>query len=149
MVSLLHHTYNRMVKQTLRSCGSNATKAHMERVSLCALFLLEVCKLSDSMLGATRSTHHTTTSAKDDIEKLVTHLCDYSMVKEQPTRKEKIEFDDPVSKGMKKISQGWLSNFLSLGFSDESSLIESSEETVTDEIYELDMDYELFDYDVV
>ena len=74
----------------------------MERVSLCALFLLEACKLSDSMLGATRSTHHTTTSAKGDIEKLVTHLCDYSMVKEQPNRKEKIEFDVPVSKGMKK-----------------------------------------------
>ena len=133
-----------MIKQTLRSCGSNATKAHMERVSLCALFLLEACKLTDSIFGTTRSTHHTTTSAKGDIEKLVAHLCDYLMVMEQPNRKEKIEFDDPVLKGMKKISQGWLSKFLSLGFTDES---ESSGETVTG--YELDMDYELFDYDVV
>ena len=121
----------------------------MERVSLCALFLLEACKLSDSMLGATRCTHHTTTSAKGDIEKLVTHLCNYSMVKEQPNRKEKIDFDDPISKGMKKISQGWLSKFLSLGFTDESSLAESPGETVLNEIDELDMDYELFDYDVV
>ena len=70
------HIHNRMIKQTLRSCGSNATKAHMERVSLCALFLLEACKLTDSMFRATRSTHHTTTSAKGDIEKLVTHLRD-------------------------------------------------------------------------
>ena len=77
-----------MIKQTLRSCGSIATKAHMERVSLCALFLLEACKLIDSMFGATRSTHHTTTSAKGDIEKLVTHLHDYLMVMEQPNRKE-------------------------------------------------------------
>ena len=97
------------------------------------------------MFGTTRSTHHTTTSAKGDIEKLVTHLRDYLMVMEQPNRKEKIEFDDPILKGMKKISQGWLSKFLSLGFADES---ESSGETVT-EGYELDMDYELFDYDVV
>ena len=135
-----------MIKQTLRSCGSNATKAHMERVSLCALFLLEACKLTDSMFGATRSTHYTTTSAKGDIEKLVTHLRDYLMVMEQPNRKEKIEFDDPILKGMKKISQGWLSKFLSLGFTDES---ESSGEIVTEEGYELDMDYELFDYDVI
>ena len=69
------------MKQTLQSFGSNATKAHMERVSLCALFLLEACKLSDSMLGATRSTCHTATSAKGDIDKLVTRLCDYSMIK--------------------------------------------------------------------
>ena len=57
------------------------------------------------------------------------------MVKEQPNGKDKIEFDDLVLKGMKTISQGWLSKFLSLGFSDESSLTESSEETVTDETY--------------
>ena len=121
----------------------------MERVSLSALFLLEACKLSDAMLGATRSTHHTTTSAKSDIEKLVTRLCDYSMIKEQPNRRDKINFDDPISKGMKKISQGWLSKFLSPNFAEESSSDDSSGETFTDEADELDMDYELFDYDVV
>ncbi len=121
----------------------------MERVSLCALFLLEACKLSDAMLGATRSTHHTATSAKGDIEKLITRLCDYSMIKEQPNRKDNINFDDPISKGMKKISQGWLSKFLSPDFVDESSSANTSGVLVADEIDELDMDYELFDYDVV
>lgn len=109
----------------------------MKRVSLSALFLLEACKLSNAMLGATRSTHHATTSAKSDIEKLVTRLRD------------KINFDDPISKGMKKISQGWLSKFLSPNFAEESSSDNSSGEIFTDEIDELDMDYELFDYDVV
>ena len=117
----------------------------MERVSLCALFLLEACKLSDSMLGATRSTRHTATSAKSDIDKLVTRLCDYSMIKEQPNRRDNIDFEDPISKGMKKISQGWLSKFLSQG---EPSSTDSLGTTVTDESEELDMDYELFDYDV-
>ena len=82
------------------------------------------------MFGTTRSTHHTITSAKGDIEKLVAHLRDY-MVMEQPNRKEKIKFDDPVLKSMKKISQGWLSKFLSLGFTDES---ESSGETITSQV---------------
>ena len=63
------------------------------------------------------------------------------MVKEQPNPKENIDFDDPISKGKKKISQGWLSKFLSLGFTDDSSLTESSGETVTDEIDELDMNF--------
>ena len=74
-----------------------------------------------------------------DINKLVTHLG--SMIKEQPNRDEIIRFEDPVYKGMKKVAEGGLSKFLSSSFDEESDLY-------TDEDFELDVDYELYDYDI-
>lgn len=65
---------HRIVKQTLKESGSNATKSHMENVSLSALFLLEACKLADSIFGVTHSSHHTIADATTDINKMVDHL---------------------------------------------------------------------------
>ena len=136
------HAHNRIIKQTLRSCGSNATKTHMERVSLCAMFLLEACRLCDSMFGVSRSTYHAVANATEDINKLVTHLIQCCMIKEQPNREEIICFEDPVYRGMKKVSDGWLAKFLSSSFNEESDVVSCA----TDEDFELDVDYELYDY---
>ena len=43
----------RIVKQTLRSSGANATATHIEEVSLSALFLLEAAKKTDREFSVT------------------------------------------------------------------------------------------------
>ena len=64
----------RIPKQTLKASGSNATKSHIEQVSLSALCLLNACKLANSMFGVPRCTQHTTADAANDISKMVEQL---------------------------------------------------------------------------
>jgi hypothetical protein len=60
--------YNLVLKQALRSSGANATKHHIEEVSLCTLFLMEAAKKADKEFGIPqRSARHATRDATADI----------------------------------------------------------------------------------
>ena len=58
----------------MRAGGANVTPQHIEDLSLCGLFLMQVAKKIDMEFGAHRTTAHTTLDAFKDIDKLSRHL---------------------------------------------------------------------------
>lgn len=123
----------------MKESGANATKAHMENISLGALFLLDACKLADSVFGATRSTQHTIADATGDINKMAKHLrrTMVTVEKEDRAAEVAIDFDEPLSKGMQRMSKGWFEGFL--------SRTDTETDDVEDENEELDINYGLYD----
>ena len=77
-----------------------------------AFFLLDACKLADSVFGATRSTQHTITDATGDINNMAKHLRRTMVTVEKEGRAAE-DFDEPLSKGMQRMSKGWFEGFLS------------------------------------
>ena len=53
----------RVLKEAMRSGGSNTTRKHMEDISLSGLFLIDVTKTIDQQFGVHHSTAHTTRDA--------------------------------------------------------------------------------------
>ena len=51
--------------------GANATKKHLEEISLCALMLMNTAKKVDRIYGVIQSGSHTTRDATGDIRKIV------------------------------------------------------------------------------
>ena len=49
----------RVLKEAMRTGGSNLTQQHAEDLSLCALFLMEASKKVDHEFGVNRYTSHT------------------------------------------------------------------------------------------
>ena len=70
----------------MHSSGANITQKHLEDVSMCGLFLLEVCKKVDRMFGAECSGAHTTRDAGGDIKKITTYLQAEKVSKEVESR---------------------------------------------------------------
>ena len=62
----------RVLKEAMRTGGSNLTQEHTEDLSLCALFLMEASKKVDREFRESRSTAHTTKDATKDITRLNT-----------------------------------------------------------------------------
>ena len=64
-VFLLHalHPFSRMIKETMRASGANATQKHLEEVSMCAMLLMDTAKKVDHMFGVSQSVSHTTRDA--------------------------------------------------------------------------------------
>lgn len=58
----------------MRAGGANNTTQHIQDLSLCGLFFMEVTKKIDQEFGAHRSTTHTTPEAYRDISIIVEHL---------------------------------------------------------------------------
>ena len=57
-----------VVKEAIRSSGTNATEKHIEDVSICALLLIEAAKKADQAFGVTpKSGARTVRSAENDI----------------------------------------------------------------------------------
>lgn len=114
----------------------------MENVSLSALFLLEACKLADSIFGVTHSSHHTIADATTDINKMVDHLRKSSVSTEKKDRAvPSFSFSEPLSRGMDRIAQGWLSDFLLRTETEDTS--DTTE--LENDTEELDINYELHD----
>ena len=64
----------RILKQALKSSRSNCTPKHMEELSLCSLFLLDVARKSDLQTGTPyRSGHHTVKDDNNDIITMATY----------------------------------------------------------------------------
>ena len=65
---------NRVLKEAMRTGGSNLTQEHAEDLSLCALFLMEAAKKVDREFGVTQSTSHSTRDADKDIGTVMNNL---------------------------------------------------------------------------
>ena len=121
----------------MRSSGANVTKKHLEDVSMCGLFLLEVCKKVDRMFGAECSEAHTTRDAGGDVKKITTYLRAEKVTKEVENR-QGWNFTDPHTLGYRKVAKGRLDAYLH----EEE---DSSDDTEQDPQGEMDINYELFD----
>lgn len=109
----------RILKQTLKASGSNATKSHIERT----LYLLNACKLADSMFGVSRCTQLQMlpmTLAKWQ-SNYVSVKCMVTTETVDRSIQNVVDFQEPLSKGMAKISQGWLRDFIRRTDTDDSN----------------------------
>lgn len=128
----------RVVKDTLRSSGANATPKHIEEVSLSALFLADAAKKADRELGLTAySGKHTAHDAQRDINQIARHLQNYQVTKEVPERTTPM-FRDLTDDGWKKLDGSWLERVL--GSYPLTDLQQGEEERG-----EVDSNYELYD----
>lgn len=114
----------------------------MVDVSLCALFLLQISKQVDEQMRTPhRSSYHTVSDAKGDIRKLALHMLESDVLSEVESRNTP-SFEDPVDKGMEKIRNGWLADFIS------KTPTEIDSEFDIDDVVphvDVDIDYELYD----
>ena len=125
----------RVLKQALRVSGPNATKRHIEEVSLCTLFLMEAAKKADTECGISpRSAKHTTRDASFDVRKVALHLLEHEVTVHKVSRTTP-PFRDVTEDGFAKISQAWLDKVLT----NVPDTAEDSTEhnTITDLDYEL------------
>ncbi len=113
----------------------------MEEISMCGLFLLEAAKKADKQFQtAPRSSHHTTRSARDDMDKMVKYLLEEKVPQTCETRDTPaFDFTEPVELGMQMIVNGWLKKYL------QSSVTVDDDNDVTctqssDDAAELDYD---------
>ena len=70
----------------MRSGGANLTPQHIEEISLCGLFLMDVVKKIDSQFEAHRTSAHTTPESYKDVSKLSHHLLQQGIVQEMDER---------------------------------------------------------------
>ena len=126
-----------IIKQAMRSSGANITQKHLEDVSMCGLFLLEVCKKVDRMFGAECSGAHTIRDAEGDINRIATYLRAEKVTKEVKDR-EGWDFTNPHTLGYAKVAEGKLDAYLH----EEE---DNSDDTEQDPQGEMDINYELSD----
>ena len=129
----------RVIKETLRSCGANATQNHIEEVSLAALFLMEAAKKADREFGVSQqSGKHTVREATTDITKMAKHLTEHQVTAVISGRTTP-PFHDVTKDGWKKLTKSWL----------DQSLTPTAETGVAsdlqDESGEIEANYELYD----
>ena len=91
----------RIIKEAMCSSGANATRKHLEDISMCALFMLDVCKRVDAMFGVPYCGTHTTRDPQGDIRKIASYLCEQTVTTEVENR-QGWSFDDPRISGYKK-----------------------------------------------
>ena len=121
----------------MRSIGANATQKHLEDVSMCGLFLLEVCKKVDSMFGAKCSGAHTARDARGDIKKIAAYLHAETVPKEIENR-QGWSFTNPHTLGYAKVAEGKLDAYLH----EEENSSDDAEQDLQGEV---DINYELSD----
>ena len=124
----------------MRSSGANVTRKHLEDISMCALFMLDVCKRVDAMFGVPCYGTHTTRDPHGDIRKIASYLREQSVTREMVNRSG-WRFDDPRISGYKKVAEGKLDAYLH-GEEDDAG----HTDTEHDDEQEIDIDYELFNY---
>ena len=74
----------RIVKEGVQAAGSNATKKHIEEISLCRMFLLEAGKKADRAFNVPpASTRHSVRDAKSDINTMMRDLLEKAAVEEK------------------------------------------------------------------
>ena len=109
------------MKQALRSSGANATDKHITDISLGSLFLMEAARKTDMVAKTSpQSSSHTVRDANKDILKLMDHLLEKAVVKEDKERASSHSpFTDLSSVGLKKLTTtSWLQDILTKGVSD-------------------------------
>ena len=127
----------------MRASGANATQKHMEDVSLCALFLMDVAKRVDRMFGVSQSVTHTARDANKDITKMVVHLLSEKVTTELEQRQSHLTFEDPSVAGCRCIAGGHIDKYLKEEVDDENDVSESTDDEIPEII--VDLNYELYD----
>ena len=133
-----------MIKQALKSSGANCTEKHMEDISMCGLLLLSAAKKVDKEFQTPpTSSHHTTKSAKEDIERMTKYLLEEKVpetctARSTPT----FEFLEPIELGMEMVVKGWIKKYLQSTFSE----IDHEEQT---DLGIVEIDYDISDTLVV
>ena len=99
---VLWHTF-RIVKEGVQSAGANATRKHIEEISLCGMFLMEAGKKADQAFNvALPSTNHTIRDGAEDILTMMQDLLSQKTVVE--TNLSGSPFTDPTTRGMGRQS---------------------------------------------
>ena len=108
------HTF-RIVKEGVQSAGANATRKHIEEISLCGMFLMEAGKKADQAFNvAPPSTNHTIRDGAEDILTMMQDLLAQKTVVE--TTRSGSPFTDPTTRGMEdKAAKGWIEGVLHSG----------------------------------
>ena len=120
----------------MRSGGANVTTQHIEDLSLCGLFLMEVAKKVDKEFAAYRSTAHTTTDARKEIDKLSNLLLEHEVSTEKDQRVSPA-FSDPTDIGLDKLcNTSWIRDTLDRVDTDDLEG-EDREQGTVDANYEL------------
>ena len=128
---------NRVLKEAMRTGGSNLTQEHAEDLSLCALFLMEAAKKVDREFGVTRSTSHSTRDADKDIGTVTNNLLERKVTQELPERTSSV-FSDPTNNGLDKLcNTKWVHDVLSRTDCEFNLEEGDLEDRVTDQDYEL------------
>ena len=117
----------------------------MEEISMCGLFLLETAKKVDKEFQIPpTSSHHTSRSAKEDIEKMTKYLMEEKVAESCTARSTPtFEFKEPIELGMQMIVQGWLHNYLN------SKPVHDEEHNIQDDLDFAELDYDICDTIVV
>ena len=126
----------------MRASGANSTHKHMEDVSLCALFLMDVARRVDTMFGVSQSVAHTTRDANKDIAKMVSYLLSEEVATEVEERQSIITFEDPSVLGCRCIADGQIDTYLKGEVYDENISENTNDETAENIV---DLNYELYD----
>ena len=102
----------RIVKEGVRAAGANATKKHIEEISLCGMFLLQAGKKGDSAFNVPpASVHHNVRDATTDILTMMEDLLANAAVEERDRHGS--PFADPTTRGMEdKAAKGWIESVL-------------------------------------
>lgn len=121
----------------MRAGGANLKQQHIEDISLCGLFLMEVAKQIDHQFGVHHTSAHTTLDANEDIKKLAHNLVEKGVVFYDSTKKDSPSFVDPTGAGLSKLcNTNWLQDILNRVESDDNLEREDSH-GIIDTIYEL------------
>lgn len=102
----------RIVKEGVQAAGANATKKHIEEISLCGIFLLEAGKKADQAFNVPPvSTHHSVRDGKTDTLTMMQDLLMKAVVEER--NRPGSTFPDPTTQGMEdKAAKGWIEGVL-------------------------------------
>lgn len=116
----------------MRTGGANVTPQHIEDISLCGLFLMEVAKHIDHQFGVHHTSRHTTLDASEDITKLAHHLVEKGVVSMDSP-----DFEDPTVGGLNKLcNTTWIKDTLNKVELDDN-LEREDIHGITDSTYEL------------
>ena len=101
----------RVIKEGVRAAGANATKKHIEEISLCGMFLLQAGKKADSAFNVPpASIHHNVRDARTDVLIMMEDIL--ANAAEERDRHGS-PFADPTTRGMEdKAAKGWIEGVL-------------------------------------
>lgn len=110
---------------------------HIEDLSLCGLFMMDISKKIGREFAAHRTTAHTTLDACKDITKLSNHLLEKGVVQQRKERNSPA-FVDPTDAGLDKLCNStWIRDTL------DRVEVEDLEREEREDYDALDLNYEL------
>ncbi|XP_066295645.1 uncharacterized protein [Branchiostoma lanceolatum] len=149
-VDMLGEHYNRVIKKTCSGAGGRLEFKHARDISL-SVQLFEAAKQFTDSLCATKTSHHTTTSAEVDIQSIMASVLQHEVHLNKPRRSLGTEWVDPRAVARERLYDNkWLANFLARGkqhISDDTEPPESLDTNDREDRESEDEDAEVEDAD--